>query len=98
MVKLVTYRLFEALSPSFQVLLLPVHLKISHLDTGIQNEANEVDAAFIEDSVPLAKILKASLECRNNLRVLRVFDHAFPLLHHGFKNGECTVNSGLGGT
>jgi hypothetical protein len=97
MVKLMTHHLFEALSPSFHVLLLPVHLKISHLDMGIQDEANGVDAAFIENLVPLAEIVKAGLECRNNLHILRGFDHMFPPLHHRFKDREHMVNSGLGG-
>jgi len=70
MVRLITYCLVEALPPSFKILLLPVCLKISHLDIGIQDKANEIDTAFIKDSVPLVKILKANLKYRNNLCIL----------------------------
>jgi len=92
-----TYCLFKAFLPGFKVLLLPVHLKIGHLDMGIQDKANKVDTAVVEDLVPLVKILKASLEHGNNLSIFWVLDHVFPLLLHGFKNGEGTVNSGSGG-
>lgn len=92
-----TYCLFKAVLAGFKVLRFPVCLKISHLDTGIQDEADEVDIAVVKDSVPLAEILEASLERRNNLCILRLFDHGFPLLLHGFKNGEGTVNRGSGG-
>jgi hypothetical protein len=65
-----TYCIFKALFPDIDVLLLPVFLEISHLDTGIQDRANEVDTTVVKDSVPLAKIVKASLECGDNLHIL----------------------------
>ena len=72
-------------------------LKIGHLDTGIQDEENEVDAAVIKNSVPLSEITKAGVECGGNLSILGVFVHAFPPLLHQFDDGEGMVNTGSGG-
>ena len=72
-------------------------LKIGHLDTGIQDEANEVDAAVIKKSVPLSEITKAGIECGGNLSILGGFVHALSPLLHQFNDREGTVNRGSGG-
>ncbi len=65
-----TYHVSEAFCPSFKILLLPVLLKISHLDTGIQDQANKIDATVVERAVPFTEITEASIECRDNLHIL----------------------------
>ena len=92
-----TCRPFETFHPRLKILVLPMLLKIGHLDAGIQDEANEVDAAVVENSVPLSEITKASVECGGNLCILGVFVHAFPLLLHRFNDREGMVNRGPAG-
>jgi len=53
--------LLESFLPHLKILDLPMLLKICHLDVGIQDDANDVDAAFIEILVPLSEIIKATL-------------------------------------
>ena len=74
-----------------------MHLEVCYLNAGIQDETDEVDTAVVETSVPLVKICKASLKCGDNLCVLWVLGHAFPLLLHCFNDREHTVNCRSGG-
>ena len=88
---------FQTFRPRLKIFVLPMLLKIGHLDMGIQDEANEVDAAVVENLVPLSEIIKAGVECGGNLSILGVFVHVFPPLLHQFNDGEGTVNRGSGG-
>jgi len=65
-----------------KILDLPMLLKMGYLDAGIQDKANEVDAAFIKSLVPLLEIIEAGIECGGNVCILLGFGHVFePLLH-----------------
>ena len=75
-----TCRPFETFRPRLEIFVLPMLLKIGHLDMGIQDEANEVDAAVVENLVPLSEITKASIECGGNLSILGVVLGKFGLV------------------